>query len=181
MKRSTFFIPVITACFLMFACGKSDEQADARQNLNVQVADNVEKTNSSKDENGWYHDWDEGIAAAVKEKKPILVDFYADWCKWCKVMDDETFSAPEVKKIFASDWVTIRIDTQDTETMGSFKGKTLTFRQMAGAFGVTGLPSYLFIDKEGEPVTIISGYRPKEQFIPMLDYLKNEQYKKDDI
>ena len=100
-------------------------------------------------------------------------------------MDDSTFSDPKIKKKFASDWITIRLDTQDMETMGTFKGETLTFRQMSGAFGVTSLPSYLFIDRNGEPVSVdgnisrIPGYIPKEKFSIILDYFKNELYKKD--
>ncbi len=179
MKRSTFFVTVATAGFLFFACGKSDEQASARQNVNVQVVENATKTKSLKDENGWYHDWDEGIAAAVKEKKPVLIDFYTDWCKWCKVMDEETFSASEVKKILESNWVTIKIDAEDKKASGTFEDRTLPYDRLALAFGVRGYPSYLFIDNAGEPVTVVSGYFPKEQFIPVLDYFINELYKKD--
>ena len=167
------------ANFLLLACSKSNETATAEQNSPAQISEAVAKSSVVRDKNGWYHNWDAGIEAGRKEKKPVLVDFYADWCKWCHVMDDSTFSDPKIKKIFASDWITIRLDTQDMETMGTFKGETLTFRQMSGAFGVTGLPSYLFIDNEGEPVTIIPGYIPKEYFSIILDYFKNELYKKD--
>ena len=179
MKCSTFFVTVATAGFLFFACGKSDEQASARQNVNVQVVENATKTKSLKDENGWYHDWDEGIAAAVKEKKPVLIDFYTDWCKWCKVMDEETFSASEVKKILESNWVTIKINAEDKKASGTFEDRILPYDRLALAFGVRGYPSYLFIDNAGEPVTVVSGYFPKEQFIPVLDYFINELYKKD--
>jgi len=179
MKYTKFFIMVLVANFLLLACSKSNETATAEQNTESQISGAKVKTASIRDEKGWYNDWDAGMEAARKEKKPVLVDFYADWCKWCHVMDEETFSDPEIKKIFASDWITIRIDTEDTETIGTFKSETLTFRQMSGSFGVTGLPSYLFIDTKGEPVTIIPGYIPKEKFSIILDYFKNELYKKD--
>ncbi|GAI93132.1 unnamed protein product, partial [marine sediment metagenome] len=142
------------------------------------VVENITKTDSSKDKNGWYHDWDEGIAAAVEEKKPLLVDFYTDWCKWCKVMDEETFSDSEVEKILTSNWVTIKINAEDRNSSGTFKDQTLPYNRLALAFGVNAFPSYLFIDKDGEPVTVVSGYRPKEQFVPVLDYFINELYKK---
>ena len=35
-------------------------------------------------------DWlkfDEGMAKAKKENKSVLVDFYTDWCHWCKEME----------------------------------------------------------------------------------------------
>jgi len=179
MKRTKFFMIILTACLFFLACSKNNETATAEQNSPAQVSRVEVKPAVVRDKNNWYHNWDAGMEAARKEKKPVIVDFYADWCKWCHVMDEKTFSDSEIKKIFASNWITIRLDTQDTETTGTFKGKTLVYQQIAGGFGVTGLPSYLFIDKEGEPVTIIPGYIPKEQFSIILDYFKNELYKKD--
>lgn len=188
MKLFNFFLIFLAVFALIFACGKNDETATAEQNSEAQQTETAYKNSEaqqtetaelivdSRDEKGWYHDWNQGMAAAKKEKKPVLVDFYADWCKWCDVMDEKTFSNPEIQKIFDEDWITIRIDTQDTKTTGTFKDKTMTFRQMAGAFGVTGLPSYVFIDKKSEPVTVIPGYIPKEKFSKILDYMKNELY-----
>ena len=41
-----------------------------------------------------------------KEKRPVLIDLYTDWCGWCKVMDKKTYSnkksdrVPETKILF---------------------------------------------------------------------------------
>ena len=34
---------------------------------------------------------EEGVVQANQDQKKILIDVYTDWCKWCKVMDKETF------------------------------------------------------------------------------------------
>ena len=39
----------------------------------------------------WYT-FDKGVDQAKKENKLLVVDFYTDWCHWCKVMDKETFA-----------------------------------------------------------------------------------------
>ena len=187
MRKYLYYTILLIFLLLSHACSKGDETSGNLPDPPEQTAGieriaqlnnpvNPIKEATVRDENGWYHDWNQGMAAAKKEKKPVLVDFYADWCKWCDVMDEKTFSNPEIQKIFDEDWITIRIDTQDTKTTGTFKDKTMTFRQMAGAFGVTGLPSYVFIDKKSEPVTVIPGYIPKEKFSKILDYMKNELY-----
>ena len=35
---------------------------------------------------------------AKSENKPAIIDFYADWCLSCKIMDVHTFADPKVKK-----------------------------------------------------------------------------------
>lgn len=171
---------ILTASIFVFACGNSEEKANAEQNPDRQIIETANVTADSRDENGWYHNWNQGIAAAKKEEKPVLVDFYTDWCHWCKVMDEKTFSDSEIKKIFASDWITIKIDAEDQKTSGTFKDKTMTYRQIVRAFGVSNYPSYAFIDKNGEPVTVITGYRKVKEFSVMLDFFSEEIYKKDE-
>jgi thioredoxin-related protein len=197
MKISAYILVFIAVGLLSAGCGQTEQQANAAGNEAVQTAQTAEvvqsastlqKTqasgravvsNASLDENNWYHDWDEGIAAAAREKKPIIVDFYTDWCKWCKVMDKETFAAPSVMEIMTAGWIKIKIDAENGEKSGTFKDQTLEYNKLAAAFGVRGYPSYLFFDKEGQPVTVISGYHEKENFIPMLDYFTKELYIKE--
>jgi len=174
---------------ILTSCGNSNETAKtsvgsaakaqgADEGSSVQLAQTSSNSESSGDEKGWYTNWNAGLAQAKKEGKPVIVDFYAEWCKWCKVMDEKTFSAPEIKKMFAADWVTIRIDTEDSNSKGTFKDKTMSYRELAGAFKVKGLPSFLFIAKDGEPVKVIPGYIEKDEFRLLLDYFKDEIYKK---
>ena len=171
--RSSFFITVIAAVNFFMACGSSSDQtATAELNQAKKPAE------SEKTEFTWYTDWDKGIEAAKKEKKPVIIDFYANWCHWCKVMEEKTFSADEIKKRFSEDWIAIKINSDHKEKQGTFEGKTMSYPQLVRYFKVSGFPSYLFIDKEGNPVTIVSSYIPKEQFGPMLDYIKDELYKK---
>jgi thioredoxin-related protein len=128
---------------------------------------------------GWYHNWDEGIAAARAQEKPILVDFYASWCHWCRKMDETTFSAQPIKEIFAADWITIKVNTEDQKTQGTFQDRTFSYRDLAGAFGVQGLPSLLFINKEGEPVTVIPGFMDEGKLRIVLEYMKDELYRRE--
>jgi thioredoxin-related protein len=121
--------------------------------------------------------FNDGIAAAAKEKKPVVIDFYTSWCHWCKVMDKETFSVPEVKKFLAENFVTIRIDAESTRDTLDYKGQTYTPVELARAFRVSGYPSLAYLDREGELVTVVPGFVPAKRFLPLLDYMNKECYR----
>jgi len=82
-----------------------------------------------------------GLKSALRqsalEKRPVLLDFRAEWCKNCKAMEQTTFKAPEVvselqKFIFVKFDAT---DISDPEIAGVLK-----------KFGVSGLPAYLIVE-----------------------------------
>lgn len=143
----------------------------------MQVVAATTSYGGARDENGWYHDWNEGLAAALEQHKPVLIDFYADWCEWCKVMDEVTFSDSTVAAKLADRWVSIRIDTENVQASGMFRGESKNYNEMATFFGVQGLPSFLFIDKNGEPITVVSGYHEAPGFMVILDFIEQEIYK----
>ncbi len=169
----------IAGVLLASGCEKAGETVASGPPSSESLGRGSSETPEPRAKTGWYHDWNKGIEAARAEKKPILVDFYASWCHWCRKMDETTFAAPPIKELFASDWITIKVNTEDRVREGTFQDKTFTYQQLAGAFGVQGLPSILFIDKDGEPVTIIPGFMSEAKLKIVLEYMKNELYRRE--
>lgn len=69
---------------------------------------------SESDENSSSMEWvsyDEGIQLAKKQGKPIVLNFYADWCPDCKKMDKITFENQEVIEK-SKDFVCIKVNTE---------------------------------------------------------------------
>jgi len=172
MKRLLFMILTFTAFALFTACSGGNEPATEQQ------AKTEKAVTPDPTEFTWYKDWDAGMAAAKKENKPVIVDFYADWCKFCIKMDKETFTAPEIKKRLSNDWIAIKIDTEDNSKTATFDGKTMNHQELVRHFGVTGFPTYHFIDKTSKPIYPYPGYVPKETFGYILDYFRDEIYTK---
>lgn len=47
----------------------------------------------------WEYDLDDAIARSKKEGKPVMADFYTDWCGWCKKLDNETYKDKAVSDL----------------------------------------------------------------------------------
>jgi thioredoxin-related protein len=137
---------------------------------------NTSLDGSAADAEAWLP-FNEGMALAAKENKHVVIDFYTTWCHWCKVMDRETFSNPEVKKYLAKNFVTIRINAESMSEKVSYKGQEMTPVALARAFGVKSFPSIAYLDREGQLVTLVPGFVPAKTFLPLLQYMQKECYK----
>ena len=81
-----------------------------------------------------------------KGSKPAMIDFYADWCGPCRT------AAPileEISKEYAGKVTIYKIDTQ-------------VERELAGVFGISGIPAFLYIPMEGKPSMASGIARTKE-------------------
>ena len=96
--------------------------------------------------------FDAGAAAAKKEKKLLMVDFYATWCGPCKLMDRTTFKDPKVQE-----W--IRKYTVALKVQGDKQ------REISSKYRVTGFPTVVFLKPDGAEAGRVSGYRPPEDFL----------------
>lgn len=103
----------------------------------------------AEEEFKWIKDFNEAKELAKKEDKLMFVDFYTDWCGWCKRMDRDTMSKPEVQK-FLSDYIPVKIDGDRNKNV---------VRQ----YGVRGYPTLALIHHDGTPVSVMSGYKKPEQ------------------
>ena len=97
--------------------------------------------------------------------KPVMLDFYADWCVACKEMERLTFQDEAVKKRLQS-MLLLRADV----TANSADDSALLKR-----FGLYGPPGIIFFDRRGKEVEAarVIGYRSAERFLPTLDQVSN--------
>jgi len=120
---------------------------------------------------------DKAVEKASGEKKAILIDVYTDWCGWCKKMDKEVFVDPAVAGVLSSKFALAKVNGESKAEF-TFKGKKTDGIGIARAFGVRGYPAIIFLDSNGETLTMIPGFLDAEQFLPVVLFIGNREYEK---
>jgi thiol:disulfide interchange protein len=75
----------------------------------------------------------DGLAAAKRENKPVLVDIWATWCKNCLTMDRTTLASEDVKNAL-SGYVKIKYQAEDPDAEPA--------RGVLRRLSAAGLPAY---------------------------------------
>jgi len=125
----------------------------------------------------WYR-YDEGLKLAKATGKHILVNFTTTWCGYCKKMDKETFHASDAVRLINEGFVAIKVDGDSPNEL-NIDGYKITEKNLARSeYRVSGYPTFWILKANADRVGDIRGYKPKEQFMDMLAYIKDGVYEK---
>ena len=109
----------------------------------------------------------EGERKMKEEPKKLFIDIVADWCKWCKVMEKETFSDPKVIKYVQENYYAVKLEYEDP-TVLAFKGKEWKSKALATSWSVQDLPTIVFWDEGFSNKSLSRGYQDANQFLESL-------------
>ncbi|HEX7031055.1 MAG TPA: protein-disulfide reductase DsbD, partial [Gammaproteobacteria bacterium] len=101
-------------------------------------------------------DLEREVAAAAEMNKPVMLDFYADWCISCKEMERYTFTDPAVRQALG-DTVLLQADVTANDEAD---------QALLARFGLYGPPGIIFFGRDGRELANMDvvGFMPAEEF-----------------
>jgi thioredoxin-related protein/tetratricopeptide (TPR) repeat protein len=101
----------------------------------------------------WFKGDAAAAGAAARERDTlVMMEFYTDWCSWCRRLENDTFTDPGVIAVL-KEIVPIRVDAEGAG------------EDLARQYGVDSYPTVVFVDGQGSEVDRILGYLPPAEFV----------------
>ena len=105
----------------------------------------------------------EYLAAAQNLDKPVFLYFRADWCTYCKKMEEITFADSTVQAELNENFISVVVDTDKD-------------KNIADQWGIRGVPAAWFLKPDGTSIIKIPGYMDEVLLLKILKYISSGKY-----
>lgn len=130
--------------------------------------------------------WDKADEKIDKADRKFMVYIYYDGCKWCRYMEDNTFSGDHIARFVNQNFYPYRINALSVEEIKiadkSYKSSRIgkyDFHELAVTLldGVMSFPSVVFLDEKFKKITGFESYLDQHNFEMILSYYAGNHYK----
>ncbi|MCD6116341.1 protein-disulfide reductase DsbD [bacterium] len=106
----------------------------------------------------WYSSDTIGLQNAAETGKPVIIDFYAEWCAACKELDEKTWPKPDVSKELEK-YVPVKLDmTANDEGIKILQKK----------YKIVGMPTVIIMSPDGKELYRFEGFKGPEEVLNIL-------------
>jgi thiol:disulfide interchange protein DsbD len=107
------------------------------------------------------------LSTAAEQGKPVILEFYAEWCGPCRAMERDVLADPEVVKL-SRELMNVRVDLTNVKAFHD---------ELLRSYGIRGIPTAVLINRNGieERNLRIEGYVGKNEFLERLKRLLKKQ------
>ena len=106
--------------------------------------------------------WSDGVfEQAAREDRYVILYLEAVWCHWCHVMDQETYTNPDVIKLIGSRYLPVKVD-QDASP------------DLSRHYENYGWPATVVFNAKGEEIVKLRGYKPPEVMLRVLQAIVDD-------
>ena len=110
--------------------------------------------NANAQSTKWYK-YEAGVEEAISTGKPMILDFYADWCSPCIAMEEGTYPDPRVVSEL-EDFIAIKVDTQVRIDIES-------------KYHIAYYPTIVFLNSKGDEISRHVGYLGPEDMVKTIN------------
>ena len=134
MKTSVSYFCRLLLFMGIFLAAAACQKAGDKKNQNRLAAEkSLYLLRHAENPVDWYPWGEEAFKAAAAQDKPVLLSIGYLTCHWCRVMEEESFSSPEVGKVLNETFINIKVDREELPAIDAFYMKACM--NMADACG----------------------------------------------
>jgi thioredoxin-related protein len=126
----------------------------------------------------------EALDENAKSPKKIFIDFYTDWCGWCKKMEATTFKDDSVVQYMNEHFYAVKFNAETKDTV-VYKGVYYYYSPDYKANELVpimlnnrmGYPTSVYLDGQSTVIVPVAGYKSKEDLLRIMRYIAGDLYK----
>lgn len=155
--------------------------------LNLTLQNNPSKHHGDEKAEIRWMSIEEAMNLSAQNPKLIMIDFYTDWCGWCKKLDQTTYADKEVITYINENFYAVKFDAEQKADI-QFLGKKYSFvpsgsrgthqfaSMMANRNGRIGYPTITFLDENGKRIAVEAGYKDVAKMSNLMRYYADGFY-----
>lgn len=107
--------------------------------------------------------------------KKVYIDFTADWCGYCELMDKNIFANKDLANYLNTNFYAVKIDAESKKRI-KYKGKSISCSKFTKMWGIDALPSTLILNESMDTL-----HKPIVGYIDSVHFVKITKFYGEDI
>lgn len=109
------------------------------------------------------------VKEAAREGKRLMLYFWQPGCPYCKKLKETTLTTPAIVERMQRHFVPVALNLFGSREVEWIDGRRMSEKALAGALGIRGTPTLIFLDEKGAEGLRRVGYIPPGRFASALE------------
>lgn len=157
-KENILVLALICIALIIIVAHNQIKNGEAIETAVKKVSDRNQKSTGIQ-----WKEYSQGLEQAKSQNRHVFLYFHAQWCAYCKKMEQSTFKDDSIASFLNKNFINIQIDTdKDKEISDQWK--------------VRGLPTIWFLKPDGTRLDNLPGYVDSDFLGKVLTYIHSGKY-----